>query len=156
MIDEEGGYARVIEAIGTETDPVYAIERAVRQLRTQHERSGDIISAIRQGAEVDATLREVWDEGTRRYDDELRTVVRRLKALGALRTGVTNTEAVGLMSVLCSTETFTVLTTRHRWTPSQWETWTSASLRRLLLEVASKPHGSNPRSAGRTRRPPRP
>ena len=40
----------------------------------------------------------------------------------------------GLLSVLCSTEAFTGLTTRHGWTASQWETWTADALRKLLLQ----------------------
>ena len=40
----------------------------------------------------------------------------------------------GLLSVLCSTEAFTGLTTRHEWTASQWETWTADALRQLLLQ----------------------
>jgi hypothetical protein len=40
----------------------------------------------------------------------------------------------GLLSVLCSTEAFTGLTTRHGWTASQWETWTADALRQLLLQ----------------------
>jgi hypothetical protein len=35
----------------------------------------------------------------------------------------------GLLSVLCSTEAFTGLTTRHGWTATQWETWTADALR---------------------------
>jgi hypothetical protein len=54
---------------GAETDPARLIGLAVAQLRTQHERCGDIITAIRSGASADPTLAEVWDEGTRRYDD---------------------------------------------------------------------------------------
>jgi hypothetical protein len=51
----------------------------------------------------------------------------------------------GLLSVLCSPEAFTGLTTRHRWTASQRETWTADGLRQLLLQqllsAGAKPVG---------------
>ena len=40
----------------------------------------------------------------------------------------------GLLSVLCSTEASTGLTTRHGWTASQWETLTADALRQLPLQ----------------------
>jgi len=133
LIDEEAGTATLAAQLDAETDPARLIGLVVAQLRTQHEACGDIIAAIRSGAAVDATLAEVWAEGTRRYDDGMRSLVGKLKADGALRPGLTNAQAAGLLSVLCSTEAFTGLTTRHGWTASQWETWTTSALRQLLL-----------------------
>ena len=103
------------------------------QLRAQHEHCGDIVGAIRSGAAVDATLAEVWAEGTRRYDDGMRNLARKLRAGGALRPGLDDAHAAGLAAVLCSTGAFTALTTRHGWTASQWETRTTSALRQLLL-----------------------
>jgi AcrR family transcriptional regulator len=134
LIDEEADTAGLTAQIDVETDPARLIDLAVVQLRTQHERCGDIITAIRSGAAADATLAEVWDEGTRRYDDSMRNLVSKLKASGALRPGLTTAYAAGLLSVLCSTEAFTGLTTRHGWTASQWETRTSNALRQLILQ----------------------
>ena len=136
LIDEEAGTAGLASQIQAETDPARLIGLVVAQLRTQHERCGDIIAAIRSGAAVDATLAEVWAEGTRRYDDGMRELTRKLKAAGALRPGLDDAQAAGLLSVLCSTEAFTGLTTRHGWTASQWETWTTSALRQLLLHEA--------------------
>ena len=53
-----------------------------------------------------------------------------------------------MLSVLCSTEAFTGLTTRHGWTASQRETWTADALRQLLspatpLSAGAKPVGSS-------------
>jgi AcrR family transcriptional regulator len=150
LIDAEAGSDSLAGQLATETDPAGLIGRAVSQLRTQHERSGDIIAAIRSAADSDAALAEVWAEGTRRYDDGLRMLVGRLKALGALRPGLTDTQAVGLASALCSTETFTVLTSRHGWTPSQWQTWTTDALRQILLEATTGGGDIRPPRPGRT------
>jgi len=133
LIDEEAGTAALAGQLDAETDPARLIGLVVAQLRTQHESCGDIIAAIRSGAAVDATLAEVWAEGTRRYDDGMRELTRKLKAAGALRPGLDDAQAAGLLSVLCSTEAFTGLTTRHGWTASQWETRTTSALRQLLL-----------------------
>jgi AcrR family transcriptional regulator len=140
LIDEEAGTAGLAAQIDAETDPARLIALAVAQLRTQHERCGDIIAAIRSGAAVDATLAEVWAEGTRRYDDSMRHLTAKLQAAGALRPGLDVAQAAGLLSVLCSTEAFTGLTTRHGWTASQWETWTTSALRQLLLPKPPAAH----------------
>jgi len=134
LIDEEAGTASLAALADAQTDPARLIGLVVAQLRTQHERCGDIITAIRSGAAADPTLAEVWHEGTRRYDDGMRNLVSRLKASGALRPGLTIAYAAGLLSVLCSTEAFADLTTRHGWTASQWETRTTGALRQLLLQ----------------------
>jgi hypothetical protein len=105
-------------------------------------------SSILSGAAVDATLAEVWAEGTRRYDDGMRQLTRKLKADGALRPDLDDARAAGLLSVLCSTEAFTGLTTRHGWTASQWETWTTSALRQLLLHETP---GSTVGRSGSTR-----
>jgi AcrR family transcriptional regulator len=133
LIDEEAGTAGLAAEIQAETDPARLIGLAVAQLRTQHEACGDIIAAIGSGAAVDATLGKVWAEGTRRYDDGMRQLAGKLKAAGAMRPGLDVAQAAGLLSVLCSTEAFSGLTTRHGWTASQWETWTTSALRELLL-----------------------
>jgi AcrR family transcriptional regulator len=145
LIDEEAGTAGLAAQIQTETEPARLIGLVVAQLCTQHERCGDIIAAIRSGAEVDATLAEVWAEGTRRYDDGMRQLAAKLKAAGALRPGLDVAQAAGLLSVLCSTEAFTGLTTRHGWTTSQWEAWTTSALRNLLLP---EPPGNTSRRSG--------
>jgi AcrR family transcriptional regulator len=149
LIDEEAGTAGLTRQIEAETEPARLIGLAVAQLRAQHERCGDIIAAIRSGAAVDATLAEVWAEGTRRYDDGMRKLAGKLKADSALRPGLTGAQAAGLLSVLCSTEAFAGLTTRHGWTASQWETWTTSALRQLLLDETP---GSTPSRSGSVQR----
>ena len=149
LIDEEAGTAALAGQIQSETDPARLIGLVVAQLRTQHESCGDIIAAIRSGAAVDATLAEVWAEGTRRYDDGMRNLIGKLKADGALRPGLDDAQAAGLASVLCSTEAFTGLTTRHGWTASQWDTWTTSALRQLLLHEAP---GNTPGRSGSAQR----
>jgi AcrR family transcriptional regulator len=136
LIDEEAGLDDIGPLIESETNPVRLIARVVSQLRHQHECCGDIIGAIRSGAEVEPALADVWAEGTRRYDDEIRRFVTRLKNLRALSRDLLESQAVGFASIICSTETFIILTSRHGWTTAQWETWTTDELRRLLLNRA--------------------
>ena len=148
LIDEEAGTAALVGQLEAETDPARLIGLVVAQLRTQHESCGDIIAAIRSGAAVDATLAEVWAEGTRRYDDGMRQLTGKLQASDALRSGLDDAHAAGLLSVLCSTEAFTALTTRHGWTASQWETRTASALRQLLL----RDPGNTPSRSGSAQR----
>ena len=65
-------------------------------------------------------------------------MISKLQAAGALRPGLTVTRAVGLLSILCSTEAFAALTTRHGWTADQCETWTTSALCQLLLRESGQ------------------
>jgi AcrR family transcriptional regulator len=133
LIDEEAAVVSFAERIAAETDPAELIRLTVAQNRSIHDHCGDIIAAVRSGAAVDATLADVCAEGNRRHDDGMRWVIGKLEAAGALRPGLEITQAVGLLSTLCSTEAFADLTTRHRWTADQCETWTADALCQLLL-----------------------
>ncbi len=133
LIDEEAETAGFTERIAAETSPGELMRLSVALNRSLHERCGDIIAAVRSGAAVDAALATVYAEGTRRHDDGVRWLISRLKAAGALAPGMTTIRAVGLMSTLCSVETFADLTTRHGWTASQCETWITSALSELLL-----------------------
>ena len=133
LIDEEAAVVSFAERIAAETDPAELIRLTVAQNRSIHDHCGDIIAAVRSGAAVDATLAEVCAEGNRRHDEGMRWVIGKLEAAGALRPGLEITQAVGLLSTLCSTEAFADLTTRHRWTTDQCETWTADALCQLLL-----------------------
>ena len=138
LIDEEAAVVSFAERIAAETDPAELIRLAVAQNRSLHEHCGDIIAAVRSGATVDATLAAVSAEGTQRHDDGMRWVISKLEAAGALRPGMTAPQAVGLLSILCSTEAFAALTTRHGWTADQCETWTTSALCQLLLRESGQ------------------
>lgn len=139
LIDEEAAVVSFAEKIAVETGPAELIRLTVAQNRSLHERCGDIISVIRSGAAIDAMLAGVYAEGVRRHDDGMRWVISKLDAAGALRPGLAVTQAVGLLSVLCSTEAFADLTTRYGWTVAQCEAWTISALCHLLLSDASAP-----------------
>jgi AcrR family transcriptional regulator len=146
LIDEEAAVVAFADKIASEAEPTELIRLTVAQNRSVHQSCGDIIAAIHSGAAVDSTLAAVLAEGLRRHDDGMRWVTGKLQAAGALRPGLTAKQAVGLLSVLCSVETFADLITRHGWTEDQCETWTASALRRLLL-VAS-PGTTAPGPAG--------
>jgi AcrR family transcriptional regulator len=139
LIDEEAAVVSFAEKIAVETDPAELIRLTVAQNRSLHERCGDIIAVIRSGAAIDAMLAGVYAEGVRRHDDGMRWVISKLDAAGALRPGLTVTQAVGLLSVLCSTEAFADLTTRYGWTVAQCEAWTTSALCHLLLSDVNVP-----------------
>jgi AcrR family transcriptional regulator len=140
LIDEEASVGAFTVRIAAETDPVELIRLTVALTCSLHERCGDIIAATRSGAAVDRTLAGVYAEGTRRHDDGMRMVVRRLGAAGALRGDLGTAQAVGLLSTLCSPEAVAELTARHGWTVDECRAWIAGALCRLLL---------SPRRAGR-------
>jgi TetR/AcrR family transcriptional regulator, regulator of cefoperazone and chloramphenicol sensitivity len=137
LIDEEAGVPAYTERIALAALPSELIGAAVALNLSLHEHCADIIEATRSGAAVDATLVEVYAEGTRRHDDGIRSVIDRLQAAGALRPELDPAQAVGLLSTLCSVEAFAELTRRHGWTLKQCETWTVEALCSLLLRPLS-------------------
>jgi TetR/AcrR family transcriptional regulator, regulator of cefoperazone and chloramphenicol sensitivity len=151
LIDEEASVAEYTTRAALATQPTEVIAAAVALNLSLHEHCGDIIEATRSGAAVDATLAQVYEEGTRRHDDGIRSVIDRLQAAGALRADLEPAQAVGLLSTLCSVEAFAELTRRHSWTLNNCETWTVEALCWLLLRPAeARPHRSlakHPRTA---------
>lgn len=137
LIDEEAATAGFTERIEAETDPAKLLRLTVALNRSLHEHCGDIIAVVRSAAAVDATLASVYAEGTRRHDDGVRWLISKLKAASALAPGLTTTQAVGLLSTLCSVEAFADLTVRHGWTAAQCEDWTTGALSQLLLNPAA-------------------
>jgi AcrR family transcriptional regulator len=144
LMDEEADVAGFTERIAAETSPAELIRLSAALTRSLHERCGDIITAVRSAAAVDATLAGVYAEGTRRHDDGVRWVISKLEAAGALAPGLSTTRAVGLLSTMCSVEAFADLTSRHRWTASQCETWTTTALCQVLLNAISESYATPP------------
>jgi AcrR family transcriptional regulator len=136
LIDEEARVAVYTERIALATQPTELIAAAVALNLSLHEHCGDIIEATRAGAAVEATLAQVNEEGTRRHDDGIRSLIDRLQAADALRADLEPAQAVGLLSTLCSVEAFADLTRRHGWTLKNCETWTVEALCWLLLKPA--------------------
>ena len=141
LMDEEAATAAFTDRIAAQTSPAELIRLTVALTGSLHQRCGDIIATVRSAAAVDATLASVYAEGTRRHDDGVRWVISKLEAAGALAPGLTTIQAVGLLSTLCSVEAFDDLTTRHGWTASQCETWTTSALCQLLLNPAASSTG---------------
>jgi AcrR family transcriptional regulator len=147
LIDEEAAVASFTERIAAETSPAELIRLSVALNRSLHEHCGDIATAVRSAAAVDATLAGVYAEGTRRHDDGMRWVISKLEAAGALAPGLATTRAAGLMSTLCSIEAFADLTTRYGWTADQCEAWIASALCQLLLNATETRNLTLPPSA---------
>ena len=147
LMDEEADTAAFTRRIAAQTSPAELIRLTVALTGSLHQRCGDIIATVRSAAAVDATLASVYAEGTRRHDDGVRWVISKLEAAGALAPGLTTIQAVGLLSTLCSVEAFDDLTTRHGWTASQCETWTTSALCQLLLNPAASSNAALPPSS---------
>jgi AcrR family transcriptional regulator len=147
LIDEEAATASFRERIAAETSPAELIRLSVALNRSLHEHCGDITTAVRSAAAVDATLADVYAEGTRRHDDGMRWVISKLEAASALAPGLATIRAAGLMSTLCSIEAFADLTTRYGWTADQCEAWITSALCQLLLNVTETHNVTLPPSA---------
>ncbi len=105
----------------------------MRLTRRLNERCGDIIGALMSAAAVEPDAAAAAAEGARRHRAGAAGVGRKLAALGALREGVTEDEAVGLVAVLTWHPAYAQLTREHGWTFDQCEQRIVSALAAALL-----------------------
>ena len=134
LIDEEAGLAQLAADVFAETDPPRLIAGGIRLTRQLNERCGDLIQVLVSAelAEPDAAVAVA--DGMRRHELGASAIVRRLQALGVLRTGTTPEQAAAVFSLMTSPASWRQLTQRAGWTFDESEAWLTASLAQLLLE----------------------
>ncbi|MGH2868128.1 MAG: hypothetical protein ACRDNK_11265, partial [Solirubrobacteraceae bacterium] len=113
-------------------DPEEMLALQVRLSRQLNERAGDLVAALRSAATVEPDMATPYAEGIKRHRSGMRATARRLAELGALRSGVGESDAAALLDVLLAPDSWAGLTTEHglRW--DSCESLLHHSLRLLL------------------------
>ena len=134
LIDEIGGVADNTARMRLASGPDELLALAVHLTRELNERAGDVIGMIRAAAAVEPDLAEAVTRGLERHRRGVQRVVGALAGLGAIRTGLGETEAVALMGTLTSPESFATLTGDFGQSFDDAEALILDTLRRYLLE----------------------
>jgi AcrR family transcriptional regulator len=133
LIDERAAIAEVAGPAFHEADPAAVLAVPGRITRRIIETSGDIVRVLASGAEVEAELRIVLDEGMRRHRDGAAAIAGRLAALGALADGLAVADAADTISVQTETATWLLLHDHYGWDLDRVERWTIQNLAALVL-----------------------
>jgi AcrR family transcriptional regulator len=135
LVDEQAGIEgfRALLAIGT--DPSELLATCVQLGRSLFEHSGDIIAAVRGAAAVEPDFAGVYAEGRRRHRAGCTSLAQRLHTMGALRDGIDDAWAAGIISLCTDNDTFDKLTNLFGWTLDECEERLTAEARELLLRT---------------------
>jgi AcrR family transcriptional regulator len=135
LVDEQAGIEgfRALLAIGT--DPSELLATCVQLGRSLFEHSGDIIAAVRGAAAVEPDFAGVYAEGRRRHRAGCTSLAQRLHTMGALRDGIDDVWAAGIISLCTDNDTFDKLTNLFGWTLDECEERLTAEARELLLRT---------------------
>ena len=107
------------------------LEAWARLLRTQMERSYDIIAVHREAARVDPGAAEEYRSVLDSRAEQMRQLVGRLAP--DLRTDLTQRSAIDILWVFSNEELYRELVQERKWAPDRYETWIASSLKQQLL-----------------------
>lgn len=95
------------------------------------QRISPVYAVLRDAAAADSALREHLAAEIDRRRRFQRTLIDLVHA--PLRDGLTTEQASETYSALANPDLYLLLTSHHRWTPGQYQTWLADTLQRLLL-----------------------
>ncbi len=134
LVDREAGVGAIAARIQSSKKPAEILEDGVLITRLLNERCGDILSGLRSAAAVEPDAAAAWAEGQRRHRAGRKVIARRLAALGAIRSGVTEEEAAVVIGILTSFDSWTTLVIDHHWSFDRSQSWIVSTLKRMLFK----------------------
>lgn len=134
FVDAEigGEYSR--QGIGVAADPAALLAFSAQITRLLEERFGDLVRALRSAAETEPEVRDAAARAEKFHRVGSARLARRLRALHALRPGVSLAEASAVIGLLTDGSTYRQLVERNGWTFDRAEAWVAATLRTLMLK----------------------
>nr|WP_042180761.1 TetR/AcrR family transcriptional regulator [Kibdelosporangium sp. MJ126-NF4]CEL14569.1 Transcriptional regulator, TetR family [Kibdelosporangium sp. MJ126-NF4]CTQ88934.1 Transcriptional regulator, TetR family [Kibdelosporangium sp. MJ126-NF4] len=121
---------RMVEELESGAEPVRQLAAMIGYDRRLFERSGDVITLMRDAGRVEPELADVYRAGRRRAD-ETRVQVFSSWPGGVLRQEIAT--AVDVYAALCNIDVYRTLTGERGWSPDQVERWWNGVLARELL-----------------------
>jgi TetR/AcrR family transcriptional regulator, regulator of autoinduction and epiphytic fitness len=121
------------QAMERETDPYRQLALFAAIAARIGNRSAAINEVMAQAAGADVEIAAIYEQQRQmRYRDE-RRIARSLRRKGALREGLSETQAADTIWAIASTRTYRTLVGERRWTTEQYEHWLNDLLARALL-----------------------
>jgi AcrR family transcriptional regulator len=128
---EERDYVRAIRA---EPDPARKLRLYAAALGAIHPRLAPIFQVLQTAAPLDADLKTLWREISKRRAANMRILAEELAATGRLRAGLTVPVAADIIWSMNAPEFFLLLVEQRGWSPAQFADWLGEAWVRLLLE----------------------
>jgi len=129
------------QAMERETDAERQIARFAAIATRIGARSAAINEVIAGAAGADPEIASIHQQQRQqRYRDE-RRIARSLARTGALREGLSETQAADIIWAIAHTGTYRALVTERRWTTEKYERWLKRLLTLELLAEPARPYG---------------
>ncbi|MGH9620160.1 MAG: TetR family transcriptional regulator [Candidatus Acidiferrales bacterium] len=106
-----------------------------------YRQAADLVEVARGAGSTEPDLLALWKKGERRRLRGQAPLVRALTALGALREGLREHDALDILWSLSGADTYRLFVTERGWKPAKYETWLADSLEALLLRPVSPVRG---------------
>jgi TetR/AcrR family transcriptional regulator, regulator of autoinduction and epiphytic fitness len=124
-------------AMERETDPSRQIALFAALATRIGSRSAAINEVLAAAAGADSEIAAIYEQQRQaRYRDE-RRIARSLARKGALRDGLSDTQAADIIWAIATTRTYRALVRERHWTNEQYEHWLADLLARALLAEPS-------------------
>ncbi|WP_406276388.1 TetR/AcrR family transcriptional regulator [Nocardia sp. NBC_00881] len=124
---------RLLADLGAAPTPEKQLAAMAGYDRRLFERSGDLITLVREAGRTEADLATIYEQ-VRRAADQTRVEVFSSWPAGTLRPGVDLATAVDVYAALCNIDVYTILIHERGWPPDQIEHWWGQALSRQLLD----------------------
>lgn len=122
-----------VKEVLTEPKPGAQLRLHVHKVREIYERVSPVLEVVRQAADVDPEIAQLWQSNREQRRVVLERVLRSLVAKGGLRKGLGLKRASDVGYALLSQEMFQLMVADRGWSPLEWERWTAEVLCRQLL-----------------------
>lgn len=132
LIDEEAQVPELREQLRTETDPARRIELMIHVTRRFQEQCGDVIGALVSAAPTEPDAAAALAAGRARHRGGARFVLGPIADAGALRPGLSPTEAADILTAMSNDRMYAVLRDLG-WSFDRSEKWIAATVKELLL-----------------------
>jgi AcrR family transcriptional regulator len=112
-----------VRQIMAEPDGRRKLEIFAEHLRGVHERTVDVLVALRAAADSDPEVADLWRTLLEQRHTGQTAFARHLAEAGVLRAELTTAEAAAVISTLMDHELYRSLTRDHHWSPERWQRW---------------------------------
>jgi AcrR family transcriptional regulator len=130
VVAEERDYVRAIRA---EPDPRAKLAIYAKATCSIQGRLAPLFLALRDAARTEPEADRVWHEISHRRAANMRKLATDIRDAGALRKGLTISEAADVLWTTNSSELYVLMTTERGWSVDRYERWLAATWERLLL-----------------------
>jgi AcrR family transcriptional regulator len=122
-----------VREIQSEPDPARKIAIYAHAVRLIQERMAPLFAVLRDAAQTDDDLRQLWADISQRRAANMRLFAAELAAAGGLRPDLTIEQAADIIWSMNAPDYYLLLVDQRGWTPDQFESFLTDAWTRLLL-----------------------